>query len=226
MSFQEQAKEAIRASGGRITGQRELLLDLIAAHDEIDAERLHQLAVQQDATISLPTVYRTLHTLEDAHVITSRYFSTDHERKVYSVQAELELTFHFTCRRCGRVIPFQSTWIEQLKRELGAQLGAEVLTLCMCAGGLCPDCREEKQNMTLDQLQAGQTAIVRHIGGQGQVRRRLMDMGLTKGAVVEMIKAAPMGDPVEYRVRAYHLSLRKSEAAVIEIELTQQETSA
>ncbi len=144
MTFQEQAKEAIRASGGRITGQRELLLDLIATHDEIDAESLHQLASQQDAAISLPTVYRTLHTLEDAHVITSRYLSSDHDRKVYRIQAELDLTFNFTCRRCGRVIPFQSRLVEQAKRELSAQLGAEVLTLCMCAGGLCPDCREEK----------------------------------------------------------------------------------
>mgnify|MGYP001436921550 CR=1 FL=1 len=80
--------------------------------------------------------------------------------------------------------------------------------------------------MTLDQLQAGQSAVIRHIGGQGQVRRRLMDMGLTKGAVVEMIKAAPMGDPVEYCVRAYHLSLRKSEAAVIEIELSEQNSQS
>lgn len=80
--------------------------------------------------------------------------------------------------------------------------------------------------MTLDQLQAGQSAVVRHIGGQGQVRRRLMDMGLTKGVVVEMIKAAPMGDPVEYRLRAYSLSLRKSEAAVVEIECSQKEILA
>lgn len=79
--------------------------------------------------------------------------------------------------------------------------------------------------MTLDQLQAGQSAIIRRIGGQGQVRRRLMDMGLTKGTMIEMIKAAPMGDPVEYQVRAYHLSLRKTEAAVVEIELNPQETT-
>ncbi|MBL8119349.1 MAG: ferrous iron transport protein A [Anaerolineae bacterium] len=78
--------------------------------------------------------------------------------------------------------------------------------------------------MTLDQLQAGQAAVIRHINGQGQIRRRLMDMGLTKGAVIEMIKSAPMGDPIEYRLRAYHLSLRKSEASVVEIELNQPDT--
>lgn len=51
-----------------------------------------------------------------------------------------------------------------------------------------------------------------------------MDMGLTKGAVIEMIKSAPMGDPIEYRLRAYHLSLRKSEASAVEIELNQPDT--
>jgi len=72
--------------------------------------------------------------------------------------------------------------------------------------------------MTLDQLQSGQTAEVRRINGQGAVRRRLMDMGLVRGSRIEMLKAAPMGDPVEYLIRGYHLSLRKSEAQLVEIE--------
>ncbi|MBL8119348.1 MAG: transcriptional repressor [Anaerolineae bacterium] len=144
MTFQEQAKEAIRATGGRITGQRELLLDLIATHDEIDAEHLHRIAHQQDPTISLPTVYRTLHTLEDAHVITSRYISAEHERKLYRVPAKQDSTFHFTCRRCGQVIPFHSDLIEQIKQEIAARIDIELWTLCMCAGGLCPNCREER----------------------------------------------------------------------------------
>jgi ferrous iron transport protein A len=90
----------------------------------------------------------------------------------------------------------------------------------MCAGGLCADCRQEEESMmTLDQLKDGQPATVRRINGKGAVRRRLMDMGLVKGIGVEMVKAAPLGDPVEYLVRGYHLSLRKSEAQMVEIEL-------
>lgn len=73
--------------------------------------------------------------------------------------------------------------------------------------------------MTLDQLRTGQTATIRRVAGTGAVRRRLMDMGLVKGIGIEMVKAAPMGDPVEYLVRGYHLSLRKSEAVMVEIEL-------
>lgn len=73
--------------------------------------------------------------------------------------------------------------------------------------------------MTLDQLESGQPATIHKIAGQGAVRRRLMDMGLVKGVSIEMVRAAPMGDPVEYLVRGYHLSLRKSESELVEINL-------
>lgn len=140
--FQEQAKQAIRASGGRITEQRELLLDLLAAHEDgIDAEQLHRLANERDPNISLPTVYRTLHTLEDAHVIEARYASRNHDRKVYTVGAAEAV--NFTCRRCGQIIAVESSLLSELKAELSARLHTDVLTLCMCASGLCADCREE-----------------------------------------------------------------------------------
>jgi ferrous iron transport protein A len=72
---------------------------------------------------------------------------------------------------------------------------------------------------TLDQLTAGQRAKVTGVGGEGPVRRRIMDMGVVKGVEVEMVKVSPLGDPVEYRVRGYSLSLRKSEAQLIEVEI-------
>ena len=72
---------------------------------------------------------------------------------------------------------------------------------------------------TLDQLNEGESGIIRKVGGDGALRRRLLDMGLTNGAPVKMIKTSPLGDPVEYKVRGYHLSLRKSEAISIEVEI-------
>jgi ferrous iron transport protein A len=71
---------------------------------------------------------------------------------------------------------------------------------------------------TLDQLTPGQKACVTKVGGQGAVRRRLMDMGVVRGVEVELLKAAPLGDPLEYRLRGYLLSLRKAEAQMIEID--------
>ncbi len=73
--------------------------------------------------------------------------------------------------------------------------------------------------MTLAELETGKEATIRKIGGKGAIRRRLMDMGLVRGVSIERVKAAPMGDPVEYLVRGYHLSLRKAEAELVEVEL-------
>ncbi len=76
----------------------------------------------------------------------------------------------------------------------------------------------ETHHPTLDQMTEGQRAIVKGVKGEGTVRRRIMDMGITRGTEIEMVKASPLGDPVEYRVRGYRLSLRRSEAQMIEVE--------
>lgn len=73
--------------------------------------------------------------------------------------------------------------------------------------------------VTLDKLAPGESGRVVRVHGRGAIRRRLVDMGLTSGAVIEVVKLSPLGDPVEYRLRSYHLSLRTSEARTIEVEL-------
>ena len=73
--------------------------------------------------------------------------------------------------------------------------------------------------LTLDQLIPGESGRITEVKGKGAIRRRLVDMGLTSGAVIDMVKTSPLGDPVEYRLRGYHLSLRKSEAKTIQVEL-------
>ena len=71
--------------------------------------------------------------------------------------------------------------------------------------------------MTLKEVKAGNTAKIVRIGGAGPVKRRIMDMGLTKGVEVAVRKIAPLGDPIELTVRGYELSIRKDEAAAIEV---------
>lgn len=71
---------------------------------------------------------------------------------------------------------------------------------------------------TLKEARIGQTVKVRKIGGEGAVRRRIMDMGITKGVDVYVRKVAPLGDPIEVTVRGYELSLRKADAENIEVE--------
>lgn len=71
---------------------------------------------------------------------------------------------------------------------------------------------------TLRQVGIGETAKVVKLHGEGAVKRRIMDMGLTKGVEVSVRKVAPLGDPIEVNVRGYELSLRKADAEMIEVE--------
>ena len=71
---------------------------------------------------------------------------------------------------------------------------------------------------TLKQIKVGETARVKKIGGEGPIKRRIMDMGITKGVEVYVRKVAPLGDPIELTVRGYELSLRKADAEMIEVE--------
>ena len=71
---------------------------------------------------------------------------------------------------------------------------------------------------TLKQAKVGETVKVVKLTGQGAVKRRIMDMGITKGVDVFVRKVAPLGDPIEVTVRGYELSLRKADAQMIEVE--------
>ena len=71
---------------------------------------------------------------------------------------------------------------------------------------------------TLKQVKVGETVTVVKLRGEGAVKRRIMDMGITKGVTVYVRKVAPLGDPVEVNVRGYELSIRKADAEMIEIQ--------
>lgn len=71
---------------------------------------------------------------------------------------------------------------------------------------------------SLKDISCGQTVKVKKLTGEGPVRRRIMDMGITKGVEIFVRKVAPLGDPVEVTVRGYELSIRKDDAAMIEVE--------
>jgi DtxR family Mn-dependent transcriptional regulator len=75
--------------------------------------------------------------------------------------------------------------------------------------------------VTLDQLSVGQRGIVVRVRGKGAIKRRMMDMGLVPGSEVKVLRMAPLGDPVEFEVKGYSLSLRKKEASDITVELAQ-----
>ena len=71
---------------------------------------------------------------------------------------------------------------------------------------------------TLKEVKIGESATIRRLHGEGALKRRIMDMGLTKGTEVYVRKVAPLGDPMELTVRGYELSVRKADAEMIEVE--------
>lgn len=71
----------------------------------------------------------------------------------------------------------------------------------------------------LSEFSIGETGVIRIVGGDGKIRRRLFDMGVTPGAEVYLRKRAPLGDPIEITLRGYELTLRKSEADVVTMEV-------
>ena len=71
---------------------------------------------------------------------------------------------------------------------------------------------------TLKQVKCGETVTVQKLQGEGPVKRRIMDMGLTKGVQVHVRKVAPLGDPIEVTIRGYELSIRKADAEMVEVE--------
>ena len=71
----------------------------------------------------------------------------------------------------------------------------------------------------LSDLEPGDKCKVTHVGGSGGERRRMMDMGIVRGSRIEVVRKAPMGDPVEFLLRGYNLTLRKEEAEVVRVEV-------
>lgn len=79
--------------------------------------------------------------------------------------------------------------------------------------------------LTLKEIQVGDTCRVTKINGEGALRRRIMDMGITKNTVIYVRKVAPLGDPIEVTVRGYELTIRKSEAEMVEVETVKGENA-
>ena len=76
---------------------------------------------------------------------------------------------------------------------------------------------------TLEDFEIGETGLIKKVGGEGRIRRRLFDMGVTPGAKVYLRKKAPLGDPLEVTIRGYELTLRKTEAELVVLEVKEDQ---
>ena len=117
-----------------------------------------------------------------------------------------------------------------LARSLGENVKVELAEKSkLAADGLQQSILEEEIKMAeiknrqipLHKLKVGQRGVIVHVGGKGPVKRRMLDMGLVTGSEVQVVRVAPLGDPVEFTVKGYSLSLRKSEASNIKVEISE-----
>lgn len=91
----------------------------------------------------------------------------------------------------------------------------EIWLLFVCSGII--SCMGRRKGMTLKDVKIGDKATVLKLTGTGAIKRRIMDMGITKGVEIHVRKLAPLGDPIEITVRGYELSIRKEDAEMIEV---------
>ena len=130
----------LRATGHRITAQRQIVLEVVETSAEhLDAEAIYQRARARDPKISLATVYRTLTVLKQMGLIEQRYLARDHAREHYE-PVGAPAHYHLTCLGCHRVIEFQSPRVRQMQAELQTALGLDVRHACVCLEGYCATC--------------------------------------------------------------------------------------
>ncbi len=137
-SLVEAAAERLHAQGLRMTAQRRLILQTLEQHvgQHLDAEALHQHARTQDQSISLATVYRTVNVLLEAGLIEQRFLGHDRSRAYYEIRHEEH--FHLTCLDCGQVIEFETDLVDQIRTELEARYGLEIIHTSIHFQARCP----------------------------------------------------------------------------------------
>lgn len=136
----DELREAFRESGRRLTSQRCLILDVLRESDEhLDAEAVHDRARARAGEISLATVYRTLTLLKEMGLVEEHRLGEGHSH--YEAVQEAP-HYHFTCRRCGKVIEFDAPLVNRIRRRLCEQEGVEVTRAHLHLSGYCKDCQE------------------------------------------------------------------------------------
>ena len=139
-------RDELHAAGLKATPQRiEVLKILRRSNQHLDAEGIHQAALQRGAEISLATVYRTLGALERVGLVEQRSLARDHSRDHFEA-ADRPEHYHFTCLVCEGVFEFESRQIKQLKRELRDTYGWDLTEADLYFEGICDRCAREGKN--------------------------------------------------------------------------------
>lgn len=139
----DNAEALLRERGFKVTPQRTLLLQIMAGQPVyLDVEEIHALALMQDSSISLATVYRTLSLFTELGLVDHRYIEPEHRREVFRLSEGPE-QHYLTCVRCGARVLIRTDLLNQMANELVRRKGVSVTGACACFTGYCPDCTDD-----------------------------------------------------------------------------------
>jgi len=139
---QEEALEALRLRGKRITAQRGLILDIVReSYGHLDAGEIYRRARDKDPRISLSTVYRNLNLLQELGVISELHLDEEHHH--YELKEETE-HHHLICSGCSRVIEFDSPLVDRLVEQVAREQGFHIDRVHIDLVGLCGECRPQQ----------------------------------------------------------------------------------
>lgn len=145
MEHRQDLIEAVRSQGGRLTHQRQLVLEILdESQGHLDAETVYARARERGARIGLATVYRTLAFLKKAGLVDEHQFGEDHGH--FEAVQEDRPHYHFTCLRCGQVVEFQSPQVMEMANKLCESEGLQVVAVELHFSGYCARCRPPGAN--------------------------------------------------------------------------------
>jgi len=134
-------RNRLRASGRRLTPQRQLILEVLEASSKhLDANALYGLVKARDPDISLATIYRTLAVFTEMGLVREHRLGEKHS--LYEAVPD-EPHYHFTCLGCGEVIEFDTPLVGQIEQELSEQKGVSVTSTYLYMNGFCTQCQSE-----------------------------------------------------------------------------------
>ena len=141
-AWQEQSFDILRTHGKRVTGQRRLVLEIVAdSEGHLDAGEIYRRARARDPRISLSTVYRNLNLLQELGIISELHLDEEHHH--YEVKEETE-HYHLICSRCDSVVEFDSPLAETLVSQVGAKEGFSIERVHIDLVGMCHECRSRE----------------------------------------------------------------------------------
>lgn len=205
--------------GLKYTLERETVLtEAFDIHDHFEAEDLLFRIRKKGKRVSKGTVYRTLKLLVDSGLVREVVFTDKHlhYEHVYGHKHHE----HLICNDCGRIINFYRQELEEALLEACAQNNFKMKNHKVEVTGCCQSCyaKQRQHTKSLKDLSPGNKCKVIRIEGGGEIKQRLMEMGIVKGTAISVKKLAPLGDPIEIELKGYSLSLRRVDAANIIIE--------